>query len=74
MEKLNLKTFMEKEEFKDVSTCPKLAGKIGEITGKAPTDVTVWGWVNRDRKPINKSWLNALATIFKIKHGQQFFL
>ena len=55
-------------------TPPKLAERIGELCGHRPSDVAVWGWVNRGRKPFNKKWIKALATIFKVSHGEQFFL
>ncbi len=74
MKKLDLQSYMEKPEFKNISTPPKLANKIGELAGERPSDVTVWGWVNKGRKPFKKSWLKALATIFKVDHGEQFFL
>jgi hypothetical protein len=74
MKKLDLKTYMGKPEFEKVSSPPKLADRIGEITGERPTDVTVWGWVNKGRKPCNKKWLKALAGVFKVQFGEQFFL
>ena len=65
---------MAREEFAHVSNPRKLADKIGKITGKRPRDVSVWGWVNRERKPVNRKWINSLAQIFKVDFGEEFFL
>ena len=74
MEKLNLKEYMQLDEFAEVHTPPKLAKKIGEICKDEPSSVAVWGWVNRGRRPIKRKWIQAIGQIFKITHGEQFFL
>ena len=74
MEKLDLKAAMAHEDFKHVSNARKLADKIGELTSKRPRDVTIWGWINAGRKPVKQEWINALAEIFEVKFGEQFFL
>ena len=70
MEKLNLKNEIKKQGL----SVPKLSRMIGIVSGETPTPVTVWGWVNRGRVPRNKKWLSALAKIFNIKFGDQFFI
>ena len=74
MKKLDLNEYMAKPQFAAVSTSPKLAEKIGHLSGQRPSDVTVWNWSRRGMVPTNKVWLKTLAFIFKVPHGEQFFL
>jgi len=74
MKKLDLATFMQKPEFAHVSSNIKLCAEIGRISGKAPTKVIIWNWKNTTIAPKNRGWMKALAEIFKVGHGEQFFL